>query len=104
VSRPRPGAGWEGNPNLRHTPHAPNAGKGRIQTAVRRAFIGHPILSTSQVYDWCFARDRRVHWQRRNRWSVVRVLDQVADRIGRHPRHGAIIWRLRADTSSGSAG
>ena len=26
---------------------------------------------------------------------MVRVFDQVADRVGRDRRHGAIIWRLK---------
>jgi hypothetical protein len=92
-----PSSGWDRYPNLRLRPHAPNAGRGRIQTAIRRAFIGHPIRSTTQVFDWCLARDRRAHWRRRHRWSVVRVLEQVADRIGRSETIGRpILWRLRA--------
>ena len=86
----------EHEPGLRLRPRAPNQGRGRIQTAIRRAFIGHDILTTSQVFDWCFVRDRKVSWKRRHRWSVVRVLDQVADRIVRAPTIGRpILWRLR---------
>jgi hypothetical protein len=30
------------------------------------------------------------------RCSVLRALDQIADRVGKDPRHGAIIWRLKS--------
>jgi hypothetical protein len=87
--------GWDRYPNLRLGMGGAK-GKGRLQKLVARAFIGHDILTTSQVFDWCFARDRKVSWKRRHRWSVVRVLDQVADRIGRAPTIGRpILWRLR---------
>ena len=87
---------WIRFPALRLGHMVGNRGRGRIQLAVRRAFIGHDILTTSQVFDWCFVRDRKVSWKRRHRWSVVRVLDQVAERVGRAPTIGRpILWRLR---------
>jgi hypothetical protein len=84
-------------PNLRLRPFAPNTCRGRIQVQVRRAFLaaGDAVLSTSEVFDFTFARTRRVHRHRRHRWSVIRVLDQVAERVGRDRAHGAIIWKLK---------
>ena len=44
-------SGWSAYPNLRLRPHAPAAGRGRLQVQIRRAFVGHRLLSSSQVYD-----------------------------------------------------
>jgi hypothetical protein len=80
-------------------------GKGRIQKAVARAFAAAEggTITTSQAYDFALARVRGDMWRRMHRCSVLRVLDQVADRVGRDRRHGAIIWRLKpAQSAPGS--
>jgi hypothetical protein len=43
--------GWTAHPNLQRRPHAPAAGRGRLQVQIRLAFVGHRLLSSSQVYD-----------------------------------------------------
>jgi hypothetical protein len=61
--------------NLRLRPHAPNAGRGRLQRQIRRAFAGRPLLTSSQVYDSCYVK-RRVFGERipqRHRHSVTRT-------------------------------
>jgi hypothetical protein len=55
------------------------------------------------AYDYALAGRRHYEWWMMERCSVLRALDQVADRVGKDRRHGAIIWRLKtpaADTSS----
>lgn len=103
-----PGArsGWASYPGLRFPGHtAGSRGRGRIQLAVKRAFVaaGTSTLTTSDVFDYALARHRKDGWRQQQRWSVVRVLRQMCDPIGRDRRYGAIIWRLKtpaADTSS----
>ena len=90
-----PSEGWSRHPNLRFRPHAPNKGRGRLQIQVRRCFLGYRFRITSQVFDYALARVRGDVWRRRHRWSVIRVLDQVAERVGRDRAHGAIIWKLK---------
>jgi hypothetical protein len=100
----KPPSGWAAHRNLRLRPRAPNAGKGRLQRQIARAFIAHgPVLNSSDVYRWC------ERWQAREfgqweRWSIVRILDVVADRVGRGTGRGwPWLWRLKthaADTSS----
>jgi hypothetical protein len=83
-----------------HRPPSPNKGRGRIQIQVKRAFVaaGGDTLSSSEVFDWVFARARRVSWRRRQRWSVVRVLRQIADPVGRAGTRGRPwLWRLKPD-------
>jgi hypothetical protein len=69
--------------NLRLRPHAPSAGRGRLQRQIRRAFIARGNeASGSDIYRWC------KRWQAREfgqweRWSIVRVLRQIAEPIGR---------------------
>ena len=97
TGRPPP-EGWSAYPNLRLRPFAPNACRGRIQVQVRRAFLaaGDVVLSTTEVFNFTFARARRIHWRRRHRWSVIRVLDQLCHRVGRAPTIGRPwLWRLR---------
>jgi hypothetical protein len=54
------------------------------------------VLTSSDVYRWC------KRWQAREfgqweRWSIVRILDVVAERVGRAPTIGRPwIWRLKA--------
>jgi hypothetical protein len=94
----------EHEPGLRLRPRAPNQGRGRIQTAIRRAFIGHDILTTSQVFDFALARHRQDQWRRRHRWSVVRVLRQMCDPIGRADTPGRPwLWRLKTPAADGSS-
>jgi hypothetical protein len=86
---------WSGHPNLRRRPHAPNAGRGRLQAAVRRAFIaagGEPVPS-SVFYDWSYPGRNRL--SQLHRHAVWRVLVKVADPIGRVPPYGAWLWRLK---------
>jgi hypothetical protein len=88
--------GWQRHPNLQLRPHAPNKGRGRLQRQIARAFIEQPYRSTSEVYDWCYARDRSRTRSEAMRWSVRRILDATCDRIGRANTPGRPwIWRLR---------
>jgi hypothetical protein len=84
-------AKWLDHPNLQRRPHAPNKGRGRLQRQIRRAFVGHCLLSSSQVYDWAYPRHRA--WRRPMseavRWSVHRILRQIADPICKVPPHNA---------------
>ena len=90
---PTPQPRWENYPNLRHRPHSPNKGRGRLQRQIARCFVVFgPEVSSSRLLDWCYARDPRV----RHRWSVVRVLRQIADPIGRAETIGRpVLWRLK---------
>ena len=88
-----PQSGWNSYPNLRDRPHAPAAGRGRLQRQIARCFVVFgPEVSASRLLDWCYTRDPR----RRHRWSVVRILRQIADPIGRAPTIGRPwLWRLK---------
>ena len=89
-------SGWSAYPNLRLRPHAPAAGRGRLQVQIRRAFVCHRLLSSSQVYDYALPRVRGDWWRRRHRWSVIRILRQIAEPVGRAPTIGRPwLWRLR---------
>jgi hypothetical protein len=102
-------SGWASYPNLRLRPHAPHAGRGRLQRQIRRAFTVHgPELSATTIYDWCalWPVDKRA--SPAQRWSVRRILDVVAERTGRATTIGRPwIWRLKqpaADTLSAPSG
>jgi hypothetical protein len=86
---------WPRHPNLRRRPHSPNKGRGRLQLQVRRVFAAcGPVVSSSQVYDWCFAHKRKVSQLRRH--GVWRILQAVAERVGRAETIGRPwLWRLR---------
>jgi hypothetical protein len=89
---------------LQRRPHSPAAGRGRLQRQLCRAFMaGGNELTSSQVYDWAYARNRRRPNQCR-RHSVRRILRQIAEPIGRAPTIGRPwLWRLKtpaADMSS----
>ena len=88
---------WAGYPNLQLRPPSPNAGRGRLQRQIRRAFMsGGSELTSSQVYDWCMLWPVDKRASQAQRWSVRRVLLQVADPVGRAPTVGRPwIWRLR---------
>jgi hypothetical protein len=89
--------GWDRYPSLRKGPAA-SSREGRIQRQVRRAFAaaGTNTITTSVAYDYALAERRHDEWRMMERCSVLRALDQVADRVGKDPRYGAIIWRLRS--------
>ena len=72
-------------------------GKGRLQVQIRRAFLGHPLRSTSEIYDWCYARDRSRTRSEAMRWSVHRILRDVADAVG-HSRGPGRPWLWRLET------
>jgi hypothetical protein len=87
----------ENYPNLLRAPHAPAAGRGRLQRQINRCFVVFgPEVSSSRLLDWCYARNPRVRQSRGHRWSVVRILRQIADPVGRASTIGRPwIWRLR---------
>jgi hypothetical protein len=91
---------WQHHPNLRKRPHAPAKGRGRLQRAIARAFVVAPTdtLSTAAINDWCFARRRR-QISERHRYSVFRILREIADQVERVPPRGAWLWRLRDSRS-----
>jgi hypothetical protein len=67
-----------------------------LQVQIRRAFVGHRLRTSSQVYDYALARVRGDFWRRRHRWSVHRILRQLCDRVCRAPTIGRPwLWRLR---------
>jgi hypothetical protein len=71
---------------------------------VRRAFIDHPFRSTSEIYDWCYARDRRAARSQAMRWSVRRILDATCDRVGRADTPGRPwLWRLKTPAAEAPA-
>jgi hypothetical protein len=87
---------WKNYPNLAKRPYAPAKGRGRLQTQVRRALIVHgPLVTTSQLLDWAYARNRR----RSTGWDhskVMRICAEHCDRIGRGSSIGRpILWRVR---------
>ena len=84
-------------PNLLRRPRAPAAGRGRLQIQIRRAFVVREVLTSSEIYDSCYAKRRASGQQidRPYRWSVVRILRQIADPIGRTNPYGAVLWRLK---------
>jgi hypothetical protein len=60
------------------------------------------VVSSSQLYDWCFPRQRKVKSELL-RYGVWCVLQTVADPIGRAPTRGRpLIWRLRPDIAERS--
>jgi hypothetical protein len=74
---------WGGYPNLFCRPHAPNAGRGRLQKGVARVFEAcGPEVPASTIYSWC--RRWPPNGKRPNRGercSVVRILERVAERV-----------------------
>jgi hypothetical protein len=88
-------SGWASHPNLQKRPHSPNKGRGRLQVQIRRAFVGHRLRTSSQIYDWCYARNRKRVvgcWEH----SVWRILRVIAEPIGRAPTIGRPwLWRLK---------
>jgi hypothetical protein len=93
----KPAMKWPDHPNLRNRPHSPNLGRGRLQRMARRAFrVGGAELSTTVILDWAYARHRHVTLSPGLYWSLHRALKQIgAERVGRVPPYGAVLWRLR---------
>jgi hypothetical protein len=91
---------WKAYPNLRLRPHAPAKGRGRLQRQIRRAFVVcGPVVSSSAIYDWCYARGRRLTQQRRH--SVWRLLVTMCEPTARAPTIGKPwLWRLREPIGS----
>jgi hypothetical protein len=87
-------------PNLAHRPERPSLGRGRIQTAARRALWAHGgTATTAQVAEWAYAR-KLIMLRRRLGKSdyrhVRRALDQIAERVGRGGGRGRpILWRAK---------
>ena len=83
--------GWDRYPNLRtFRPYAPNKGRGRLQVQIRRAFmVGGPVLSTSAIFDWAYARRRRLQGNRI--WSVHRILRERCERVWPRQDEGAVV-------------
>src|SRR3979490_2546444 len=92
-----PSWGWDRFPNLQRRPHAPNAGRGRLQRQIARCFHAHgPEVSATTIYDWCMLWPVDKRASQAQRWSVRRILDVIADRRGRASTIGRPwIWRLR---------
>jgi hypothetical protein len=76
-----------------HRGGGPGRGRGRLQRQLRRCFIVHgPDVSASVIYSWCTSK--RASWP--HRWSIVRILREIAVPIGRASTPGEPwIWRLR---------
>jgi GH24 family phage-related lysozyme (muramidase) len=93
-----PSRGWAAHPNLQQRPHSPNRNQGRLQRTVARAYLaaGTDTLSASTIYDWVFARDRRAARSQARRWSVRRVLLEIAVPVRKVPPQGAWLWRLKS--------
>jgi hypothetical protein len=60
-------------------------------------FAVRDVLTSSEIYNSCHAKRRGAGQQidRPYRWSVVRILRQIADPIGRTKPYGAVLWRLK---------
>jgi hypothetical protein len=93
---------WEGYPNLRKKPPAPAKNRGRVQRAIKRAFIasGAEVLSSAQIYSWTHPRlrlGRRKTMPFGIYWGTLQALRRICDPVGRSDRvSGApILWRLR---------
>jgi hypothetical protein len=91
---------WPRHRNLRLRPAKPALGRGRLQRQIRRAFIVSEVLSSSQIYDWCYA-GKRLPLSTRQRYSVWRILNEVAEPVGHSLTIGRPwLWRLRAENTS----
>jgi hypothetical protein len=96
VGGAEPRSGWLRHPNLHRRPHAPNAGRGRLQRQIARAFIAHgDVVSATDIYRWC-QRWQSARFGMPERWSIVRVLRRVAEPVGRATTRGRPwLWRPR---------
>jgi hypothetical protein len=93
---PTPLTKWENYPNLHRRLPAPAKGRGRLQRQIARCFVVFgPEVTSSRLYDWCYARNPRVRQSQGPRWSVVRILRQIAEPVGRGETIGRpVLWRL----------
>jgi hypothetical protein len=99
VREPPPPRGWVRSPNLQLGIGGARD-RGRLQRMVRHALIaGGGEITSSEAYDWCFARDRSRARSQAARWSVRRVLERLAAPIGRADSIGRP-WIWRAATPS----
>jgi hypothetical protein len=82
--------------NLRRRPLAPAKGNGRVQKAIRRAYImeGHEVLSATEIYDYTHGRRRmeRRHLPSGIYRTTRRTLATMADRRGRSPAGSGRPW------------
>jgi hypothetical protein len=87
---------WKNFPNLLRRLPAPAKGRGRLQRQIARCFVVFgPVVSSSRLLDWCYTRNPRVRQSRGHRWSVVRILRQIAEPVGRAETIGRpVLWRL----------
>jgi hypothetical protein len=68
-----PSHGWDQRRHLQRGGGL-NADPGRLQRTLRYAFIaGGGEITSTEAYDWCFARDRTRARSQAARWSVRRV-------------------------------
>jgi hypothetical protein len=96
---PSRSTGWAAHPNLlRGANSSRNKNRGRLQVQIRRAFIDHPLPSSSEVYDFTHAKCRALKQPipTLHRYSVWRVLREIADPVARSRGPGRPwLWRLR---------
>jgi hypothetical protein len=79
---------WENYPNLRKKPPAPAKNRGRVQRAIKRAFIasGAEVLASSEIYSWTHPRlrlGRRKTMPFGIYWGTLQVLRRICDPIDR---------------------
>jgi hypothetical protein len=60
------------------------------------------VVTTSQVYDWCFARRSQMRRSHLNRRRVWQLLQEIAVQVGRAPPYQAWLWRLKSPAAEGS--
>ena len=105
MTRSAASQGWDRYPNLLRRPHAPNAGRGRLQVMLRRAFCyaGTDVLTAREIYEFCKTMPQLVEGAplyRGARWSIIRILEKIAVRIGRAETIGRPwLWRLKSQPS-----
>jgi hypothetical protein len=94
---------WLGHPNLRRRPAAPNAGRGRLQVQITRAFTAAgPVVSSTQIYDWAFVRRSQMRRSHLNRRRVWQLLQEIAEPVGRASTRGRPwLWRLKSHENKG---
>jgi hypothetical protein len=89
--------------NLRRRPVKPALNNGRVQRAIRRAFLmeGREVLSSDEIYDYTHARRRMQHKKLGSYCQPLRTLRSMCVPIRKVPPHGAWLWRLRnSDTDT----
>jgi len=85
--------GWTAHPNLQRRPHAPAAGRGRLQVQIRLAFVGHRLLSSSQVYDSAPNNRRSLYRIAHLAFVTVYLVGRIAPLVGKlgvHAYHARI--------------